>query len=134
MHGLPSLDHVPVVIIMKRTASEICYFILREFYSQEVITWGNNHEIVLLFRLWTLLVNGWKLEVMFSSLFPVSSSVPNLPNVRFPNVCPEPLKPRSAFCIEHFSKAQLLGYPTDVKGFLSYCGATKTGDCNISQF
>ena len=67
-------------------------------------------------------------------MFPVSSSVPNLPNVHFPNVCPEPLKPKSAFCIEHFSKAQLLGYPTDVKGFLSYCGATKTaGDCNIIQ-
>ena len=67
----------------------------------------------------------WKLRFPHC-MFPVSSSVPNLPNVRFPNVCPEPLKPKSAFCIQHYSKAQTLGYPTDVKGFLSYCGAAKT--------
>ena len=64
-------------------------------------------------------------------MFPVSSSVPNLPNVRFPNVCPEPLKPKSSFCIEHYSKAQTLGYPTDVKGFLSYCGAAKTAGISL---
>ena len=72
----------------------------------------------------------WKLCFPYC-MFPVSSSVPNLPNVWFPNVCPEPLKPKSAFCIEHYSKAQTLGYPTDVKGFLSYCGAAKTAGISL---
>ena len=66
-------------------------------------------------RCWSMDGN-WKL-CFPHCMFPVSSSVPNLSNVRFPNVCPKPLKPKSAFCIQHYSKAQTLGYPTDVKGF-----------------
>ena len=82
-----------------------------------------------LFRLRTLDGN-WTL-CFPHCMFPVSSSVPNLPKVRFPNVCPEPLKPKSAFCIEHYSKAQTLGYPIDVKGFLAYCGAAKTAGISL---
>ena len=60
----------------------------------------------------------WKLCFPYC-MFPVSSSVLNLP------------KPKSAFWIEHYSKAQTLGYPTDVKGFLSYCGAAKTAGISL---
>ncbi len=56
-------------------------------------------------------------------MFPVTCRIPNMPLVHFPNVCPEQLKPKSAFCVELYPKAQALGYPTTVKGFLSYCGA-----------
>ncbi len=65
-------------------------------------------------------------------MFPVTSSVPNM-KVRFPNVCPEQLKPKSAFCVEHYPKAQALGYPTDVKGFISYCGSITTAGQSVTM-
>ena len=78
-------------------------------------------------RMWTMLVNGWELETVLPTLH-VSGKMqyPNMPLLSFPNVCPEQLKPNSAFCIEHYSKAQSLGYPLDIRGFLSFCGATKS--------
>ena len=59
-------------------------------------------------------------------MFPVVCKVPNLPLLKFPSVCTSQPKSKSAFCVAHYSKAEQLGYPTDVKGFLRFCGAQKT--------
>ena len=67
----------------------------------------------------------WKLSFPHC-MFPLTSHIPNLPALHFSNVCPRQLKPKSAFGIDHYSKAQSQGYPTDVKGFLTFCGATNT--------
>ena len=55
-------------------------------------------------------------------MFPVVASLPNFPGVNFPNVCTEEPAGNSAFCAYHLRLAKDRGYPTDVRGFLSYCG------------
>ena len=67
-------------------------------------------------------------------MFPVVCKVPNLPLLNFPSVCTGQPKAKSAFCITHHSKAQGLGYPTDVKGFLHFCGARKTAGKQRFQY
>ena len=57
-------------------------------------------------------------------MFPVVASLPNFPGVNFPNVCTEEPAGNSAFCAYHLRLAKDRGYPTDVRGFLSYCGVT----------
>ena len=42
-----------------------------------------------------------------------------------PNVCTEqPLNNETAFCSQHFELAVQCAYPTDLRGFLKFCGAT----------
>ena len=42
-----------------------------------------------------------------------------------PDVCTEqPLNNETAFCSQHFELAVQRAYPTDVRGFLKFCGAT----------
>ena len=67
-------------------------------------------------------------------MFPVVCKVPNLPLLNFPSVCTGQPKAKSAFCITHHSKAQGLEYPTDVKGFLHFCGARKTAGKQTFQY
>ena len=59
-------------------------------------------------------------------MFPVSAGVPGLPTLNVPNICPNQLKKGSAFCEHHFEVALNLNYPTDIKGFLKFCGVVKT--------
>ena len=57
-------------------------------------------------------------------MFPVTASLPNLPGVSYPDVCTEQPVGNSAFCAYHQTQAISREYPTDVKGFLSFCGTS----------
>ena len=67
----------------------------------------------------------WKL-CFTHCMFPVTAGVMGLPTLNIPNVCPRQLKSGSAFCDHHYRVAQELNYPTDIRGFLSFCGATES--------
>ena len=63
----------------------------------------------------------WKLTFPHC-MFPVKAQV-SLPLVNFPSVCPNQPQGNTAFCSDHLELAQSLHYPTDIKGFVTYCGA-----------
>ncbi len=56
-------------------------------------------------------------------MFPVKSTVPGLRGVNYPNVCPEQPSGMAIFCQQHLALAEELGYPTDIRAFLKFCGA-----------
>ena len=59
-------------------------------------------------------------------MFPVLAGVLGLPTLNVPNICPNQLKKGSAFCEHHYEVALNLNYPTDIKGFLKFCGVAQT--------
>ena len=56
-------------------------------------------------------------------MFPVVAKVPGIEGVNFPDVCPEQPHKSTIFCAEHLAVALNKGYPTDLKGFLAFCGS-----------
>ena len=66
----------------------------------------------------------WKL-CFTHCMFPVTAGVTELPTLNIPDICPRQLKSESAFCEQHHAVAQQLKYPTDIRGFLSFCGVTE---------
>ena len=64
----------------------------------------------------------WKL--MFPHcMYPVETIVPGLPGLNYPDVCQnQPLTSKHAFCKHHHAIASEMKIPTDVKGFIQYCG------------
>ncbi len=51
-------------------------------------------------------------------MFPVSTSIPGMRGVNFPNVCTNQPLGRSAFCREHHSIALAKEFPTDIRKVL----------------
>ena len=70
---------------------------------------------------------GWNLETAFlmHCMFPVLAGVPGLPPLNVPNICPNQLKMRSAFCENHSEIALEQKYPTNIKGFFQFCGVAQ---------
>ena len=76
-------------------------------------------------RCWTVDGN-WKL-CFTHCMYPVKVTISGL-SVNFPDVCTEePINSKSAFCHHHHEVATHHSYPTDVRGFLKFCG---TSSCN----
>ena len=68
----------------------------------------------------------WKL-CFTHCMYPVEVNIPGIA-VNFPDVCSkEPINSKSAFCKEHHMLAIEKKCPTDVRGFLKFCG---TSPCN----
>ena len=63
-------------------------------------------------------------------MYPVETIVPGLPGLNYPDVCQnQPLTSKHAFCEYHNSLAIDKKIPTDIKGFIHYCG----GNVEISK-
>ena len=58
-----------------------------------------------------------------------------LPLVNYPDVCTSSPLHGMAFCQEHidFLSSQHPGIPTDIRGFLKYCGVLKDSDTSDSK-
>ena len=53
-------------------------------------------------------------------MFPVTTSVPALPGVHYPDVCTNKPSGNKAFCSRHLPVAIDRGYPTSVRDFRQY--------------
>ena len=84
------------------------------------------HISISLFRVWLCMaVDGnWKL-CFPHRMFPVKAAVPGLKGITFPDVCPQQPKGNSVFCPAHLQVAKQRHYPTDLRGFLEFCGVGK---------
>ena len=77
------------------------------------------------YRMWSLLGNLWQLGALLSTLhYPVSSHLPNLPVVHFPNVCFYQL-PKTAFLLLCHVWGSAYGISYWCEGCLSFCGGSK---------
>lgn len=72
---------------------------------------------------WTMDGN-WKL--MFPHcMYPVKVTIPGLPGLTHPDICEnQPGSSKEAFCKKHLDLAKEKDVPTDVKGFIQYCGGS----------
>ena len=59
----------------------------------------------------------WKLTFPHC-MFPVTTCIPGMSKINFPNVCTKQPKGNSAFCCEHHEVALSKSVPTDVRKFL----------------
>lgn len=64
----------------------------------------------------------WKLTFPHC-MYPVETVVPGLPGVNYPDVCQgQPISSKHAFCSQHHEVAIKAEVPTDIHGFIHYCG------------
>ena len=64
----------------------------------------------------------WKLTFPHC-MFPIQTIVPGLSGVNYPDVCQnQPMTSKHAFCKVHYEVAIEKKIPTDIKGFVQYCG------------
>lgn len=108
-----------------------CYFMHNNYYMQGV-DWGckmigqwfhfNPHALFIPHtgcgQCWTVDGN-WKLTFPHC-MFPVKNTVPNIHGLSFPDICPEELNGKKAFCSKHCAVAEEYGYPTDIRGFIKF--------------
>lgn len=61
-------------------------------------------------------------------LFLEQNFVRGLPLVNYPNVCTNSPRHGQAFCVEHvkFLNEKYPNVPTDIRGFLKYCGIERS--------
>ena len=71
----------------------------------------------------------WKLRYAHC-MWKVPIDIPGFGKINYPSVCPLSPKRGHAFCHVHCERAHALGYPTDLKKFLSRCGVE---DGNIDK-
>lgn len=63
-------------------------------------------------------------------MYPVKMAIPGLEGVNAPDVCcNQPETNKIAFCHMHKELALQKGIPTDIKGFIKYCGTSISGEC-----
>ena len=64
----------------------------------------------------------WKLTFPHC-MYPIETTVPGLPGINYPDVCEnQPVSSKHAFCSMHHKVATEKKVPTDIQGFIRYCG------------
>ena len=63
--------------------------------------------------------------------FPTVSTIPGIPQLNFPNVCPEEPEGKFAFCTSHMKVAAERGYCTDVRGFHAQIDSCQLDDDSV---
>jgi len=64
----------------------------------------------------------WKLTFPHC-MYPLETIVPELPGVNYPDVCQcQPMTSKHAFCSVHHEVVVQKKIPTDICGFINYCG------------
>lgn len=64
----------------------------------------------------------WKLTFPHC-MFPIETTIPGLPEANYPDVCQgQPKTSKHAFCEVHHDVATKIKIPTDIRGFIHYCG------------
>ena len=64
----------------------------------------------------------WKLTFP-QCMYPIETIIPGLAGINYPDVCQGlPITSKHAFCNAHHEVATEKKVPTDVRGFIDYCG------------
>ena len=64
----------------------------------------------------------WKLTFPHC-MYPIETIIPGLAGINYPDACQgQPITSKQAFCNVHHEVATEKKVPTDVRGFIDYCG------------